>query len=100
VSIYLSAATAQKAAETIAGHCDDGEGWCSFCLRHFRVRIRHGECLAYLYAARARAVYRQQQELPSSRPVGGGAGPFGFLSRKPNTGSGAVARTRSTAPDP
>lgn len=60
-TLYISATADREAAETQETHAADAEGWCGFCLRHFRIRVRAGECWPYRLAARVRAMYARQQ---------------------------------------
>jgi hypothetical protein len=66
MSVYLSEATDRHAEQILADHSDDGDGWCEFHLRHFSIRVRYGECDAFLRAHRVRSAYQQQR---TRRPV-------------------------------
>lgn len=73
-TLYLSVATAGHAAQTLKDHASDKDGWCGFCLRHHRIRVRAGQCKPFQRAAGFLTVFnRQQARLPRgsfSRPPG------------------------------
>jgi hypothetical protein len=71
-TLYLSAATANHAAQTMQDHAKDEDGWCGFCLRHHHIRVRAGDCTPFQRAAGFLTAFnRQQRRLPRvsfSRP--------------------------------
>ena len=66
--IYLSAAVANQAEKTKADHAADGDDWCGFCLRHYHIRVRAGQCKPYQRAAAFILEYVRQQERHVRRP--------------------------------
>jgi len=66
--IYLSATIANQANEIQSMHAPDHGGWCGFCLRHHRIRVRAGECAPYQRAAAVILEYTRQQARRVRRP--------------------------------
>lgn len=56
----MSAAAVLQADRIQAVHRDDGEGWCEFDLKHHSVRVKFGQCDAYVRAAVLKELYAQQ----------------------------------------
>jgi hypothetical protein len=86
MSVYLSAVTDDQAQQVQEAHGNDGEGWCVFHLRHYSIRVRYGECDAFVRAARARAAYRRQSRPPArppTPPVPSADGWAGVVWRRP-----------------
>lgn len=60
-TLYVSATAVKHADEVMETHAGDAEGWCGFCLRHFRVRVRAGQCQPFQLAARVKSLFERQR---------------------------------------
>jgi hypothetical protein len=71
-TVYLSAAVAHRAEEIQETHKPDADGWCGFCLRHFRIRVRAGQCKPWQMAEGSiNSLKRQQERLCRPKPTVG-----------------------------
>lgn len=70
MNVAISGAMAHHAEKIQADHCEDADGSCAFCRRHFGAEIEFGLCKPYQLAQGfINALVRQQERFVSRPPV-------------------------------
>jgi hypothetical protein len=74
-SVYVSGVAADNAVKVQETHRADADGCCGFCLRHFLIRVKAGQCAPWRRAQAFIDICIRQQERFTRSPKAGSLSP-------------------------